>query len=418
MPTTPDVLRLVVSSGLACVIWTTFGGNAAIASEKVLYAFEGGSDGAVPYGGLISDNAGNLYGTTSGGGSGTGCPGNCGTVFKVTPDGTENVLYSFQGGSDGAGPIAGLIADSAGNYYGTTSAGGAADAGTVFELAPDGTETVLYPFKGGSDGGVPWAGLIMDSARNLYGTTEFGGNMAECNRDGCGTVFKVTPSGAETVLYSFCSQTNCSDGSSPVAGLIMDSEGNFYGTTGVGGTGSCSGFPNCGTVFKVTPDGTETVLYSFHGGSDGALPEAGLIADNNGNFYGTTAGGGGCAANGNCGTVFKFAPDGTETVLYAFQGGSDGNIPEAGVIMDTFGNLFGTTYSGGGTTKCHRGGCGTVFKLAPDGRETVLFAFGNGGRFPAAGLLAGPHGLLYGTATAGGAGHDGVVFHVKKRRTK
>ncbi len=372
-------------------------------AEKVLYVFRHALDGHQPMSGLITDSAGNLYGTTQLGGK------NYGTVFRLAPDGSETVLYSFAGGSDGAGPLAGLIADSAGNLYGTTAKGGGAGCGghgcgTVFKLTPDGTETVLYSFAGGNDGISPVAGLITDSAGNLYGTTQLGG------KNHFGTVFKLAPDGTETVLYRFCFQGDpCTDGGSPYAGLIKDKAGNLYGTTAEGGTYSG------GTVFRLAPDGSETVLYSFARGSDGAYPKAGLIADSAGNLYGTTASGGGTGCGGyGCGTVFKLAPEGTETVLYAFTG-NDGAYPEAGVITDSAGNFYGTTQQGGTNDN------GTVFKLAPDGTETVLYSFAGGsdGSLPFAGLIADKKGHLYGTTSEGGSTRCygfgcGTVFKLNK----
>jgi uncharacterized repeat protein (TIGR03803 family) len=321
----------IVTRGLALTIAALILASGALAApvETVLYSFTGGSDGSEPVAGLIADNQGALYGTTSGGGS-----SGRGTVFKLTPPGrgqtawTETVLYSFTGGSDGAFPAAGLIVDNASNLYGTTVGGGGNDrcangCGTVFKLTPPGrgqtawTETVLHSFTGGgftggSDGGLPLAGLIADNGGALYGTTFGGGTI------GGGTVFKLTPPGrgqtawTETVLYSFCSLPNCSDGDSPAAGLIADKQGVLYGTT-LGGESSVG--PVGMTVFKLTPPGrsqtawTEAVLYSFTGGSDGGDPRAGLIAlarareerDNGGALYGTTQSGG----SGNNGTVFK-----------------------------------------------------------------------------------------------------------------
>lgn len=393
--------------------------------EKLRYIFQGGSDGAGPSGQLISDSNGTLYGTTSLGGGGTECSrevDGCGTIFKLMPDGTERLLYAFQGGSDGAYPRGSLLVDGSGNYFGTTPEGGgsgcSARCGAVFELSSGGAETVLYAFLGGSDGGAPNGDLITDSEENLYGTTASGGsfNGSLCSTDGgCGTVFRVAPDGTETALYAFQAGN---DGAFPYAGVLMDSSENLYGTTTEGGA-SCTGNTyGCGTVFKVTPSGSETVLYSFRGGDDGNSPRATLISDQSGNFYGTTAGGGG---NCNCGTVFKLAPDGTEAVLYAFQGGTDGLFPFGGLVMDKAGNLYGTTYSGGHDQTCDNTekGCGTVFKISTNGGETVLYRFkwrSNGaapsGAFPNASLLLGKHGALYGTASAGGRDNDGVVFSV------
>jgi uncharacterized repeat protein (TIGR03803 family) len=299
----------------------------------VLYSFTGG-DGSHPRAALIADAAGNLYGTTIRGGA-----NDAGTLFQLTPSGTLNVLYSFSGGSDGALPFAGLIADAAGNLYGTTNGGGAGGQGTVFELDPSGTLTVLYSFTGGNDAS-PWAGLIADAAGNLYGTTEGG--------DGPGEVFQLTPSGTLNVLHDFTGR----DGAVPHGVLIADSAGNLYGTTHNGGT---SGY---GTVFQLTPSGALNVLYSFTGGSDGAYPEAGVIADMAGNLYGTTYGGGAAGQ----GTVFQLTPSGALNVLHSFTGGSDGGRPVADLLADAAGNLYGTTSSGGATASCP-GGCGTVFQL-------------------------------------------------------
>ncbi len=229
-------------------------------------------------------------------------------------------------------------------------------------------ETVLHAFTEGGDGGFPDAGLLVDEQGNLYGTTVHGGDSTNC-QNGCGAVVKLTPGGAELVLYSFCPQSQCADGEQPYAALIEDKAGNLYGTTYLGGA------HNLGAVFRLAPDGSESVLYSFSGSSgDGAYPLASLIADSAGNFYGTTSGGGDdhkCKQLGiGCGTVFRLAPDGTETVLYRFNGGKDGANPYAGLIMDKAGNLYGTTLFGGARDS------GTAYKLAPDGAESVLSQFG------------------------------------------
>jgi uncharacterized repeat protein (TIGR03803 family) len=403
---------------------TTGGGAAGLGSifrldsaghETTLYSFTGtNGDGYAPAAGPVMDSAGNLYGTTLYGGSAGG-----GTVFKLDPSGKETVLYSFTGtNGDGYAPAAVLIMDSTGNLYGTTGRGGSvlSDGGTVFKLDPSGKETVLYSFTNtNGDGAYPVAGLIMDSAGNLYGTAENAGQFsAQCpgfvGPDvlfGCGTVFKLDPSGKETVLYSF-TNTN-GDGANPAAGVIMDSAGNLYGTTLVGG--SAGG----GTVFKLDPSSHETVFYSFTlTNGDGANPAAGMIMDSAGNLYGTTALGGltgNCPPNFNiyqpvptpagCGTVFKLAPSGKEAVLYGFTGtNGDGANPAAGVIIDSAGNLYGTTEHGGSADG------GTVFKLDPSGKETVLYTFTgptNGdGANPAAGLITDSAGNLYGTTLIGG----------------
>jgi uncharacterized repeat protein (TIGR03803 family) len=255
-------------------------------NETVLYSFTGGADGAFPYA-LIQDSAGNLYGTTWWGGDLSGCDGaGCGVVFKVDPVGKETVLYTFTGGVDGGTPACALVQDPAGNLYGTTLGGGAYGEGTVFEVDTTGNETVLHSFTGGADGYYPSTGsLLRDAARNLYGITQSGGDYGQ------GTVFKVDTAGNETVLYSF---TGGADGDGPTGGLIADAAGNLYGTTYWGGTGSCTSPPTsgCGVVFRVDTAQHETVLHSFSGEPDGAYPLAGVIADAAGSLYGTTIGGG------------------------------------------------------------------------------------------------------------------------------
>ncbi len=336
--------------------------------ETVLHAFcaeANCADGFYPQAGLIEDAAGNLYGTTRLGGA----HGN-GTVFKLDNTGQETVLYSFcsKGGSkcnDGAAPTLALVEDGTGNLYGTTSGGGAKNLGTVFKLDTTNHETVLYSFcsMGGvycTDGWSP-SGLIEDGAGNLYGTTTYGGNYST-NSNGGGTAFKLDSAGQLTVLYSFCSESKCADGNTPYAGLIEDGVGNLYGTTGGGGANGE------GAVFKLDSSGQETLVYSFcpvnYGNCyDGSNPRAGLVEDAAGNLFGTTVDGG--ADEG--GTVFEVDNTGKETVLYNFcslyQCG-DGREPLAGLIEDTAGNLYGTTFLGGDNAINPDGG-GTVFKLAP-----------------------------------------------------
>jgi uncharacterized repeat protein (TIGR03803 family) len=394
--------RLAAMLSAALIAVAGFSSGAAAQMLTTLYTFTGGSDGGNPYAGLIADAAGNLYGTTYGSVNGGGGPSRYGTVFELTPSGTFTVLYSFTGGSDGANPRAGLIADAAGSLYGTTISGGVScgelphGCGTVFQLTPSGTLNVLHSFTG-SDGSQPFAALVADAAGNLYGTTYGGGATASCDPpNGCGTVFKLAPSGILTVLYSF---TGSSDGAYPFGALVADAAGNLYGTTTLGGaTASCNPPSGCGTVFELVASGSLTVLHSFTGffGSDGSSPYAGLIADATGKLYGTTFGGG---AYGH-GTVFELAPSGILTVLYSFTGDSDGAYPYASLIADATGNLYGMTGSGGAY------GYGTVFELAPSGILTVLYSFtgDSDGAYPYAGLIADwVAGNLYGTTTLGGA---------------
>lgn len=377
-------------------------------ADKILYAFTGGSDGNLPYAGVVADSAGNLYGTT--------CCGGSGTVFKITPGGTKTTVYAFSGGADGANPAGGLVMDKAGNLYGTTFNGGQARFGVVFKVAPNGTETVLHTFTGSSDGANPYTGLVRDKKGNLYGTTQKGGSSNK------GTVFKVATDGTESVLHAF---SGGSDGALPVAGLLMDKSGSLYGTTVQGGGTGCIGNAGCGTAYMIAGDGTESIVHAFTGGSDGELPYAGLTADSVGNLYGTAVAGGGGACNVNgiagCGVIFKLAPDGTETVLYAFRGGSDGLYPYAGLTRNRAGKLYGTTYYGGGSG-CGGSGCGTVFQLAAGGTETVLHAFAGGtdGAQPyLERLIEDSAGNFYGTTYYGGdtgcnGGNGcGTVFKIK-----
>jgi uncharacterized repeat protein (TIGR03803 family) len=397
-----SITRLVEKCALMCgVAGALLMPMAGVHAKEIkpLYGFRGGhKDGAAPYGGLILDSAGNLYGTTADGGI-QGCvPAGCGTVFKLAPDGSETILHFFAASNDGENPMAGLIEDGAGNLYGTTEYGGASNAGTVFEIAANGTETVLYAFTGTSDGAYPFAGLIEDSSGNLYGTTE-GGGLQDCGAGYCGTVFELAPDGTESVLYAFSGSAG--DGSHPYGNLIEDGAGDFYGTTAYGGSA------NAGTVFELAPDGTETVLYSFSGMTDGSNPMSGLIEDGSGNLYGTTFYGG----TSKDGVVYKLAPDGTETVLYAFPGLNDGARPYGGVIADSTGNLYGTTEYGAWNSY------GLVFKLTPDGTETVHSFCGTRtcSGTPVAGLVADRAGNLYGTSLAGGkSGYSGTVFKLKE----
>jgi uncharacterized repeat protein (TIGR03803 family) len=349
-----------------------------------IHRFSGVGDGSNPVAGLIIDSAGNLYGTASAGGA-----YGHGTVFKlnqVSDGGWKiTVLHAFRGGSDGEQPQGPLTMDAAGNLYGTTVLGGSfAGYGTVFKVAPTAQggwkESVLYGFSNTNNGYIAEGGVTLDKNGNIYGTTA-GGTFGQ------GNVFELTPNPtgrwAETVLYNF---TGTSDGDFPSGGsLIFDSAGNLYGTTMFGGIDNGGGvcgvlITACGTVFKLSPQPnggwSETVIHDFLGGTDGALPYAGLIFDSAGNLYGTASVGGNqtsCYHNGNggfgCGTVFELSPnsDGTwsETTLYSFAGGKDGASPTANLIFDNLGNLYSTTSSGGGSYCYLTGSCGTVFELSP-----------------------------------------------------
>jgi uncharacterized repeat protein (TIGR03803 family) len=376
-------------------------------THSVLYTFcsmPSCADGSEPFGSLTMDSQGNLYGTTSSGGS-AGCQSyGCGTLFKLTPAGDETVLYTFSGGSDASYPVAGVIFDGKGNLYGAAG-GGAYSDGTVFEFAPNGKETVLHSFRSHlppsmvpptgawlTDGAGPESALLLDPQGNLYGTTYDGGDVSACHGYGCGTVFEITATGSENVLYRFTGYPK--DGANPQAALVRDSQGNLYGTTTYGGA------HGSGIVFKITPSGVETVLYSFS--ADEGFPWAGLVMDKQGNLYGTTEVGGIMQdwCDNGCGTVFKIAPNGTETTLWNFAGPpNDGAFPVDNLILDAQGNLYGTTVQGGAYYQY-----GTVFKLTPNGQESVLYGFAGAtdGAFPEAGLLMDASGNLYGTTLEGG----------------
>jgi uncharacterized repeat protein (TIGR03803 family) len=395
--------------------------QSAYARETVLHAFQG-RPGMLPASNLVSDAAGNLYGTTWQGGSKncTGAFTGCGIVFKLTPTSSGwsySVLYVFKGGHDGANPIGNLTFDAAGNLYGATQNGGdptcfnGEGCGTVFELSPlsggGWKETVLHVFSG-HDGDGPVGGVILDSAGNLYGTTSSDGGTF-----GYGTVFELTPGAqgewTETTLYAF-QQGN--DGTDPHGDLLFDKAGNLYGTTYRAGTGFN------GTVFKLTHSNgswNESILYNFSGGSDGGFPLGGLIFDAAGNLYGTTQGGG---EGLGYGVVFELSPSHgswAETVLLTFTN-ADGAYPQGDLIFDAAGNLFGTA-ANGGNAGCGPT-CGSVFELTPNSgggwTESILYKFtgGKDGAIPLSTLRMDSVGNLYGTAFIGGNKHAGVVFKI------
>jgi uncharacterized repeat protein (TIGR03803 family) len=429
----------LVSFALTLVAFTfSLAVSARAQTENILYNFGAVTGDAIqPLSGVIFDNAGNLYGTTNEGGVDTDCQGlgnsGCGTVYELSPVGSgwqETLLYSFSGGSDGGVPAAGLLRDASGNLYGTTQLGGLSGGcsgfgcGVVFELSPSGstwTETVIHTFTGGADGAYPVAALIFDAAGNLYGTASAGGNSTTgCvyqRINGCGVAFELSPSGStwtESVLHTF---TNGSDGAAPVAALTSDTAGTLYGIAEFGGTTSD------GVVFELKK-GTAGVwklgaIHTFTGGNGGAHPEAGLIFDSAGNLYGSTAIDG--ADFG--GVVFELSPGSHGAwrfgLLHSFTGGHDGNEPLGTLLLDTAGNLYGTTEHGGKLTDCFDAGCGVVFKLAPRTGggfvETVLHTFvsnGTDGTNPFGGLVFDSAGNLYGTTNAGGTNSAGTVFEV------
>jgi uncharacterized repeat protein (TIGR03803 family) len=374
------------ASGAGVVFKVDTSGN-----ETVLYTFTGGADGGYSDAGVIRDSAGNFYGTTNNGGT-----AGLGVVFKVDTSGNETVLHTFTRGLEGDQPdLAGVILDSVGNLYGTAAFGGAGGQGVVYKLDTSGNETVLYAFPGAADGQYPYnAGVIFGSDCHLYGTTFYGG------KKGHGVVYQLDGDGNEKVLYNFHLLTANGFGQ-PTGGVIRDSKGNLYGTTFIGQADV--GYGN-GVVYKVDTAGHSTVLHNFTGEADGGVPYGGVIRDSKGNLYGTAEVGGASGA----GVVFKVDTFGNETVLYSFTGGSDGGYPLAGVIRDSKGNLYGTTNGGGASY------AGVVFKVDTSGNETVLYSFtgGSDGGYPLAGVIRDSKGNLYGTTNGGGASGAGVVFKV------
>lgn len=424
---------------LLAALLTCFLASSASAQprERVILSFNL-TNGNLPNAGLLSDSLGNLYGTTSFNGGKYGF----GNVFELTPTGngtwTETVLHDFTGGVDGAWPFSTLISDGSGNLYGTASGGGQGQCfnsgqgcGLVFKLSRNASgwaETVLYDFvPGQTKGVVPTAGLVFDKAGNLYGTTWAPGVLVDrhrsrvgshntfwgCNNPGCGgTVYELSPTNngwKETDLYAF---TGANDGAASQASVIFDRAGNLYGTTAYGGTTGCTNGYGCGVVFKLTPANggwKERVLHQFTGATDGAYPVGNLI-ERAGVLYSTTSSGG-AFRNG---TVFSLSPQAhglwAETVLHSFSGGADGGAPLATVVADDEGNLYGTTNQGGTFW-------GVVYELKARAAwsETVLHTFGGSGdaENPAAPVIFGRLGHLYGTSQSGGSFQiHGAVFEV------
>jgi len=348
--------------------------------------------GGAPFAGLIRDDAGNLYGTEIAGGQ----EGD-GLVFQLSPDNTFTEIYQIGGGNDGTLPESALFRDASGYLYGTVKEGGTGTActsgcGTLYKVTVNGNYTVLHDFAGGSDGAMPVSSIIMDGAGNIYGATPYGGSACG-DPNGCGVVYKLTPGGVETILHAF---TNGSDGGYPYAGVVLDNGGNIYGVAG-GGSGTF------GNVFKISNKGKFKVLFTFHGGADGGWPFGRLLKDGSA-LYGTTNIGG---AHGY-GTVFKVTTAGNETVLHSFTG-TDGANSVTGLISDKKHNLYGTTQFGG-SGSCN---CGTVFKVAPSGQETVLHSFAGGdddGAQPLGDLIMDKAGNIYGTTFEGFVENGGGMF--------
>jgi uncharacterized repeat protein (TIGR03803 family) len=410
-----STFRFLASASLAAafLFTATHSAPAQTYSEQVLYTFCGEGicpESNMPYAGLVQASDGNFYGTTSCCGGGP----SVGSVFKLTPSGSLTTLYTFCSDfgacADGSYPFGALVQGTDGNFYGTTQQGGNASGnGTVFKITPSGSLTTLYTFcsqTNCADGSQPYDGLVQGTDGNFYGATTAGGDA-----NGDGTVFKITPSGSLTTLYTFCSQMNCTDGAGPNSGLVQGTDGNFYGTTVLGGNTNNGGTYGNGTVFQITPSGSLTTLYSFcvqTNCTDGDSPDSGLVQGTDGNFYGTTRAGGNdnnSNAQGN-GTVFKITSSGSLTTLYNFcsqTGCTDGSVPHANLVLGTDGNFYSTTSEGG---NAYQGG--TVFKVTSSGSLTTLYSFCTqalcpDGNSPESGLIQGVDGTFYGTTYGGGS---------------
>src|ERR1700677_768010 len=457
--------RLATSLTIILIILLFASPASAKWKEKVLYSFQGSPDGSFPGGGVVFDKAGNLYGVTEEGGSGSCPPAQCGIVYQLSPPAqkggpwSETVLYVFkvEPYGDGSSPAGTLLIDSSGNLYGATGYGGTGrckifggvvGCGTVYELSPptkqgEGwTETVLYSFKGDKDGQLAGESLTFDAQGNIYGATAYGGGYGSCNEpyyQHCGSIYELSPpqtkggKWAGQVLYGFKgvkSGQQSGDGANPNGALVLDSIGAIYGTTYFGGNnvkGKCEGGvggTGCGIVFKLTPPVNKSgawakkTVYLFNG-QDGANSAAGVVFDGSGNLYGTTSFG-----PGPYGLVFELKkPSGDahsweETVLYAFSGGNDGKDPIASVIFDANGNLYGTNHLGGTFS-------GIVFQLKAPIRQGSVWTFGilhgftgsPDGAQPAANLIFDKAGNIYSTTQLGGTGQScqggcGTVFAV------
>ena len=383
-------------------------------TETNLFSFVNLTDnGSYTGAGLAQGRDGNFYGTTDYGGTSTNCGigVGCGTVFRISPSGIYTTLHSFAGyPTDGGTPIGKglLVQGTDGNFYGTTRYGGTSancgvgvGCGTVFRISPSGTYTTLHSFAGyPTDGGTPFAGLVQGSDGTFYGTTYGGG------ANGLGSVFRISPSGTHTTLYSFGNSPD--DGDTSFSWLVQGSDGNLYGTTDDGGTNGL------GTVFRISPSGTYTTLYSFgNSPADGSDVQAGLVQGSDGNFYGVAGGGG--TNSCDCGAVFRISPSGTYTTLYSFGSSpTDGVNAWAGIVQGSDGNFYGVADSGGTSTNCGVGvGCGTLFRISPSGTYATLYSFGSSstdGQTPRGLLVQGSDGSFYGTTAYGGTNNIGTVF--------
>jgi uncharacterized repeat protein (TIGR03803 family) len=398
---------------MACAVFVSCALTAALSSAQTFTSLASfnGTDGEFSTSQLVQGTDGNFYGTTTAGGA-----NNSGTVFKLTSAGELTAFYSFcslPNCADGAGPSAGLILATDGNFYGTTSGGGAHSDGAVYKITLGGKLTTLYSFcsvTNCADGTDPFGGLVEATNGEFYGTTGSGG------KSNYGTVFKITSSGKLTTLYSFCSLSNCADGANPYPALIQGTDGNLYGEAEFGGRNTeCPS--GCGTMFKITPAGKLTTLYNFcslNECGDGYYPFGGLVQATNGDFYGVTYYGGSGGEFDKYGTVFKITSAGKLTRLYSFctlKGCADGTNPYGGLIQGTDDNFYGAASEyGANAANCTEESCGTIFEITPTGKYTVLYNFCSqggtectDGMYPSATLVQGTDGTFYGTTYLGGA---------------
>jgi uncharacterized repeat protein (TIGR03803 family) len=409
-------LRLLPALAVIASIACGAPASAQTYTESVLYSFctvSGCNDGGQPQAGLVQGTDGNLYGTTSNDGVNFS-----GTVYKLTTGGSLTTLYSFcsqPSCADGSFPFGGLIQGTDGNFYGTTGVDGASpegSGGTVFTISSTGSLTTLYSFCNNGacpDGDAPHGNLVEGPDGSFYGITQYGGAGSMSIGDGSGTVFKIGASGGFESLYSFCSKANCADGQTPYGGLALGTDGNFYGTTQLGGAN------NSGTVFKITPSGKLTTIYSFCSQSDcadGEIPAGTLLLLSNGNFYGITSGGGGHSS----GTLYEITPGGSLSLIYTFcsnAGCPDGASPIGALILASDGNFYGVTSAGG--SPAHDG---TVYRLTPSGTFSTIYEFCLGqsnctdGITPISGVIQGKDGNLYGVTLSGGSQAEGAVYKI------
>lgn len=362
---------------------------------QILYAFSGGSSGAYPQGTPYQDAAGNLYGVTNEGGQ-------QGVLFKLSPKGRETIVHSFQDGSDGANPQAGVVSDKAGNLYGMTTYGGTYECGVIYRVTPRQEETVLLTFDPATDGCEPLAGLTIDRQGNLYGVTSATGPNG-------GTAFELKPDGEEKILHAF--PANAKDGWFPAGTLLRERSGDLYGTTANGGK-NCATY-GCGKVFRISSDGSETVLYRFSGLPDGAHSYSNVVQDSAGNLIGTTTDGGQTPyCSPGCGTIFILTPEGKESRLYNFcakENCTDGQFPSGDIVLDRGGSIFGTTSLGGQYQS------GTIWKLDASGRYTVLYSLSLGSGEQPNGIAQGSDGTLLGAGPLGGNNGFGTIFSLQRQ---